>query len=134
MESLLCFQYLFHRLLEQCDIERTPDAHRIGLIEGATGHLAHLRCKPDLALPFAQRHAATPRWRIRRGGVRPWQNVVRLHFQDAVLDRSDEHTSELQSLMRISYAVFCLKKKPSTETIPHCTANRKMNDQNTRHS
>src|SRR3546814_6341814 len=31
--------------------------------------------------------------------------------------RSEEHTSELQSLMRISYAVFCLKKKISTETI-----------------
>src|SRR3546814_10278451 len=31
-------------------------------------------------------------------------------------DRSEEHTSELQSLMRISYAVFCLqKKKPNTE-------------------
>src|SRR3546814_7832378 len=29
----------------------------------------------------------------------------------AVTDRSEEHTSELQSLMRISYAVFCLKKK-----------------------
>src|SRR3546814_1596978 len=29
--------------------------------------------------------------------------------------RSEEHTSELQSLMRISYAVFCLKKKPKTE-------------------
>src|SRR3546814_1650589 len=29
----------------------------------------------------------------------------------AVLDRSEEHTSELQSLMRISYALFCLKKK-----------------------
>src|SRR3546814_3274558 len=29
----------------------------------------------------------------------------------AVADRSEEHTSELQSLMRISYAVFCLKKK-----------------------
>src|SRR3546814_4006058 len=28
-----------------------------------------------------------------------------------VLERSEEHTSELQSLMRISYAVFCLKKK-----------------------
>src|SRR3546814_9023409 len=28
--------------------------------------------------------------------------------------RSEEHTSELQSLMRISYAVFCLKKKKST--------------------
>src|SRR3546814_1845780 len=30
---------------------------------------------------------------------------------DAILARSEEHTSELQSLMRISYAVFCLKKK-----------------------
>src|SRR3546814_12877019 len=30
---------------------------------------------------------------------------------DQVLGRSEEHTSELQSLMRISYAVFCLKKK-----------------------
>src|SRR3546814_1742549 len=29
-------------------------------------------------------------------------------------DRSEEHTSELQSLMRISYAVFCLKKKNTT--------------------
>src|SRR3546814_3176692 len=30
---------------------------------------------------------------------------------EALLARSEEHTSELQSLMRISYAVFCLKKK-----------------------
>src|SRR3546814_4637459 len=34
---------------------------------------------------------------------------------DAV-DRSEEHTSELQSLMRISYAVFCLKKKKQPKT------------------
>src|SRR3546814_2351659 len=32
--------------------------------------------------------------------------------------RSEEHTSELQSLMRISYAVFCLKKKTSTKKQP----------------
>src|SRR3546814_4920702 len=32
-------------------------------------------------------------------------------FRLAKPDRSEEHTSELQSLMRISYAVFCLKKK-----------------------
>src|SRR3546814_5769003 len=32
----------------------------------------------------------------------------------AALERSEEHTSELQSLMRISYAVFCLKKKTQT--------------------
>src|SRR3546814_2867446 len=31
------------------------------------------------------------------------------------LGRSEEHTSELQSLMRISYAVFCLKKKNNTK-------------------
>src|SRR3546814_4203257 len=37
----------------------------------------------------------------------------------AALVRSEEHTSELQSLMRISYAVFCLKKKnnPATHTV-----------------
>src|SRR3546814_1756495 len=42
---------------------------------------------------------------------------------DAVDDpseRSEEHTSELQSLMRISYAVFCLKKK-NTNIHTHCT-------------
>src|SRR3546814_8152076 len=34
-----------------------------------------------------------------------------LDDDDRIVDRSEEHTSELQSLMRISYAVFCLKKK-----------------------
>src|SRR3546814_6198750 len=33
--------------------------------------------------------------------------------------RSEEHTSELQSLMRISYAVFCLKNKKKTYTVHH---------------
>src|SRR3546814_10486253 len=33
------------------------------------------------------------------------------------LERSEEHTSELQSLMRISYAVFCLKKKKNIQPI-----------------
>src|SRR3546814_7095750 len=36
-----------------------------------------------------------------------------------MVGRSEEHTSELQSLMRISYAVFCLKKKKK-----HCHKNR----------
>src|SRR3546814_4743879 len=42
---------------------------------------------------------------------------ARLHAVDPVrhaVVRSEEHTSELQSLMRISYAVFCLKKKNNT--------------------
>src|SRR3546814_1625707 len=36
---------------------------------------------------------------------------------DMILARSDKHTSELQSLMRISYAVCCLKKQKATATI-----------------
>src|SRR3546814_20037988 len=35
---------------------------------------------------------------------------------EVAINRSEEHTSELQSLMRISYAVFCLKKKIQTIT------------------
>src|SRR3546814_2430687 len=43
---------------------------------------------------------------------------VQLHAWCALLAyaRSEEHTSELQSLMRISYAVFCLKKKNTQNT------------------
>src|SRR3546814_4407678 len=45
-----------------------------------------------------------------------------LHHQREVgqdtVSRSEEHTSELQSLMRISYAVFCLKKKQKTKHSP----------------
>src|SRR3546814_7721110 len=37
--------------------------------------------------------------------------ITEAHSISAGLDRSEEHTSELQSLLRISYAVFCLKKK-----------------------
>src|SRR3546814_10826857 len=37
------------------------------------------------------------------------------------VDRSEEHTSELQSLMRISYAVFCLKKKTNQLKTHHIT-------------
>src|SRR3546814_6186042 len=36
---------------------------------------------------------------------------VQMSILERQVDRSEEHTSELQSLMRISYAVFCLKKK-----------------------
>src|SRR3546814_8474134 len=56
----------------------------------------------------------------RRGHGGTW-NVGQVEFQRPRLasepyrnGRSEEHTSELQSLMRISYAVFCLKKKKTT--------------------
>src|SRR3546814_7962390 len=41
------------------------------------------------------------------------QRLLAISYDD---DRSEEHTSELQSLMRISYAVFCLKKKKKKKT------------------
>src|SRR3546814_2588030 len=44
--------------------------------------------------------------------------AVRMPVKEPPDLRSEEHTSELQSLMRISYAVFCLKKKTKT-TITH---------------
>src|SRR3546814_4083928 len=47
-----------------------------------------------------------------------WMRTVALRHQQ----RSEEHTSELQSLMRISYAVFCLKKK---KTKTNTTTDRK---------
>src|SRR3546814_5124983 len=45
--------------------------------------------------------------------------------QRQFLRRSEEHTSELQSLMRISYAVFCLKKKKNTQNERKQTINRR---------
>src|SRR3546814_8692607 len=44
---------------------------------------------------------------------------VRETYQGLTDMRSEEHTSELQSLMRISYAVFCLKKKKSNQPELH---------------
>src|SRR3546814_4421340 len=44
------------------------------------------------------------------------------------VERSEEHTSELQSLMRISYAVFCLKKK-NIKTKPHDCRHNMLNNQ-----
>src|SRR3546814_9473264 len=46
-------------------------------------------------------------------------------------ERSEEHTSELQSLMRISYAVFCLKTKNTNKKIPNITPEHETNRQPT---
>src|SRR3546814_5163710 len=54
--------------------------------------------------------------REQRGVLRQIADEARQPFRIPVLHvRSEEHTSELQSLMRISYAVFCLKKKTNKQ-------------------
>src|SRR3546814_4912552 len=75
----------------------------IARIEQIAGRQPHDKTRPQGAVAIGE-PAARP---VMRG---------RHHHVDSGLDRdaasrSEEHTSELQSLMRISYAVFCLKKK-----------------------
>src|SRR3546814_6267441 len=67
---------------------------------------------PDLQIraPFT----VQPKPSDRQPVARPGMNVQPPGRRRSRFIRSEEHTSELQSLMRISYAVFCLKKKKNT--------------------
>src|SRR3546814_2598599 len=83
---------------------------------GKGGSLIH----PSFQLPFGEA-AQTPPWSACSAQVIPDcpSGVAQVSAfsgssTDGSIFRSEEHTSELQSLMRISYAVFCLKKKKKT--------------------
>src|SRR3546814_9037534 len=69
--------------------------------------------RPHRTSVSASLHAPAPAVRGHRRGLR--RRRPGRHGDRAA--RSEEHTSELQSLMRISYAVFCLKKKKPTRYI-----------------
>src|SRR3546814_8241201 len=77
----------------------------------ATGRYVHEHRCWDNAIAYDGR---TPSWghRLQQAGIRV-ESIGKLHYRK---ERSEEHTSELQSLMRISYAVFCLKKKRNKPT------------------
>src|SRR3546814_2484715 len=94
-------EYLCKRVLYQDLVHHLPRWHEAGIVEldgqyGAGG--VDLR-----RAPLAYR---------RRRHLRAADLFAHRAY---VLCRSEEHTSELQSLMRNSYAVFCLKKKKNTE-------------------
>src|SRR3546814_7421608 len=87
---------------------------------------ADLRIVDKVRLRFRRRHFALPLAAAQHGGGGGVAGLHRLDeavavaadaegeaaaAQPEIHGRSEEHTSELQSLMRISYAVFCLKKK-----------------------
>src|SRR3546814_10560735 len=83
---------------------------------------SHRRARPYLSLRVAA---------VRDGAIEPRYQYARLGrvfglSSEGWLDhgRSEEHTSELQSLMRISYAVFCLKKKKKKNEKTKITTNK----------
>src|SRR3546814_4888095 len=82
-----------------CGVDRALDLnHAVALVPGETDGKAQFVVA--VMAPNAARIAALARFV-------PTLDEVMVH-------KSEEHTSELQSLMRISYAVFCLKKKKKT--------------------
>src|SRR3546814_3612635 len=88
----MCDQHLLDR---HAMVLRTLQ-QAFGLAAGIDQRAAHRRVVPD------QRTIL-----LERGNRNNF--AAQAHVRDT--DKSEEHTSELQSLMRISYAVFCLKKK-----------------------
>src|SRR3546814_1795093 len=110
---------------ENCGRINRNGARQIGLYCSCK-HRIHLHCTTNLTKPVRQcrvklgaQPAATysSQSRLRRGTDNRKISTASRPFQPGFhrdVIRSEEHTSELQSLMRISYAVFCLKKKKTT--------------------
>src|SRR3546814_7771152 len=88
---------------EDFEVVARLDVVRIGQHDTALQTRAHFG---DVVLEAAQRRDR----RCRDDDVLARETRVE-PLADRALERSEEHTSELQSLMRISYAVFCLKNK-----------------------
>src|SRR3546814_7031255 len=87
--------------LREISAEVAPGAHAVLVCDGAGWHQRGKK----LALPDNITLLSLPPYSPE---LNPMENV-----------RSEEHTSELQSLMRISYAVFCLKKKKKQQIRNH---------------
>src|SRR3546814_6801416 len=83
--------------------------------------------------PFSRPREKVPE-RPRAPSTQPFSRLREKVPKGRMRARSEEHTSELQSLMRISYAVFCLKKKKQEEqkdipNIKHTAITQKGNEQ-----
>src|SRR3546814_3048994 len=81
-------------------------------------HMFHLVGGRDFADPVDGVEAGFAKRRAHLG-LEPAEGLAELPV--SCVERSEEHTSELQSLMRISYAVFCLKKKKTHNYSPQHT-------------
>src|SRR3546814_2981426 len=85
------------------------DACHVAVVVGQQSLVHDL--SPQWRHPRADDHDCVTRWKLRRFGRTSQALVPQTRIR--VL-RSEEHTSELQSLMRTSYAVFCFKKKTTS--------------------
>src|SRR3546814_1344632 len=101
-DTLFPYATLFRAALQGVVSDQDRDTRRAAA-EEARARLSQAIADRDLA-----------RINLERAEVRSPVNGIVTNFQlrrGIYANRSEEHTSELQSLMRISYAVFCLKKK-----------------------
>src|SRR3546814_2575251 len=97
--------FSFNRRLEDCD--GAAEAREAALRD-LDDYIGVLVTQPEIRARLAEATADFQRTMDEEGLAR--QQKLRAMDED-LTRRSEEHTSELQSLMRISYAVFCLKKK-----------------------
>src|SRR3546814_4194242 len=89
-------------------IRRPPRSTRTDTLFPYTTLFRSKTTSPTLRVP-----SRTTTWlcRVSRISTSLLSSITKPTFKTNPSSRSEEHTSELQSLMRISYAVFCLKKK-----------------------
>src|SRR3546814_9833487 len=89
-----------------------PEALMQRYVKAGAKYFVSLACHHDNLDCFDSSHHAWNSLRVgpKRDVVGTWEKAARAAGLKFGV-RSEEHTSELQSLMRISYAVFCLKKK-----------------------
>src|SRR3546814_2104717 len=102
----------------------TPDmmgvVGRLGKLLGPKGLMPNPKLgtvTPNIAEAVKAAKGGQIEFRVEKAGI-IHAGLGKLSFGEEKL-RSEEHTSELQSLMRISYAVFCLKKKNHAKTNRH---------------
>src|SRR3546814_9667577 len=107
-------------VVQECRIgmARRPRHHRVALVAAGTDgvedlvlHPQHARHQVEVAADQLRLEQFAEAARVQRAAVENGFTGRRLRIGMA---RSEEHTSELQSLMRISYSVFCLKKKKTS--------------------
>src|SRR3546814_8325699 len=104
-QAFVADEHVLQRIVERmADVQRAGDVRR-RIDDRERRRVGTRGAKQPAAFPLMGP------FRLDGGGIEGFFHRHRRRALPAVVRRSEEHTSELQSLMPISYAVFCLKKK-----------------------